>query len=225
MTTNANSASQSTRQIIIGAGIVLLGLVLGGCGEKKEEPARPATTANFNQKPEAAAATAPSTPSAKPQFAVIETDAGRIKIELLESEAPKTVANFRLLAQRGFYNGTIFHRVISGFMIQGGDPKGDGTGGATATGQPLVNEINLRSPYYQGGYRRGLVAMANKGRPETGTSQFFIMHQTYQLQANYTVFGKVVEGLEVVDKIATAQTSGPNNRPIKPVVMKKVTIQ
>ena len=94
--------------------------------------------------------------------AVIETDLGTIKFELLEKEAPKTAENFRLLAERGYYNGTIFHRVISGFMIQGGDPKGDGTGGETA-GAPLPNEINLNSPLYQSGYSRGMVAMANNG--------------------------------------------------------------
>jgi len=212
------------REFIAGCAVVLLALMLGACGEKKEETAKSGATANSNQAGSGGTAT-PTTPSGKGQTAVIETDAGTIKIELLESEAPKTVGNFRLLAQRGLYNGTIFHRVISGFMIQGGDPTGTGMGGATATGQPLVNEVNLRSPYYQGGYRRGLVAMANKGTPESGTSQFFIMHQTYPLQPNYTIFGKVIEGLEVVDKIATAPTSGPNNRPVNPVAMKRVTIQ
>lgn len=160
--------------------------------------------------------------------AVIETDLGTIKFELLDNEAPKTAENFRLLAQRGYYDGTIFHRVISGFMIQGGDPRGDGTGGETANGQPLPNEINRSSPLYQGGtYQRGLVAMANAGRPETGKSQFFIMHQNYPLQPNYTIFGRVTEGMDVVDKIATAPNTGrtTNNRPVTPVVMKKVSIE
>jgi cyclophilin family peptidyl-prolyl cis-trans isomerase len=159
---------------------------------------------------------------------VIETDLGTIKFELLDNEAPKTAENFRLLAERGYYNGTIFHRVINGFMIQGGDPKGDGTGGETATGQPLPNEINRSSPLYQGGtYQRGLVAMANAGRPETGKSQFFIMHQNYPLQPNYTIFGKVIDGMDVVDKIATAPNTGrnTNNRPVTPVVMKKVSVE
>lgn len=158
--------------------------------------------------------------------AVIETDLGTIKIELLEDESPKTAENFRLLAERGYYNGTIFHRVISGFMIQGGDPKGDGTGGETA-GAPLPNEINRSSPLYQGGYGRGLVAMANKGRPETGSSQFFIMHQNYSLQPNYTIFGRVTEGMDVVDKIASAPNGGPSamNRPDTPVKMIRVYVQ
>jgi cyclophilin family peptidyl-prolyl cis-trans isomerase len=155
---------------------------------------------------------------------VIDTTAGAIKIELLANEAPKTVENFRLLAERGLYNGTIFHRVINGFMIQGGDPRGDGTGGQTASGRPLPNEINRASQLYQGGYKRGLVAMANKGTPETGSSQFFIMHQNYPLQPNYTVFGRVIQGMDVVDKIATART-GASDRPISPVTVKQVVVQ
>lgn len=159
---------------------------------------------------------------AETDIAVIETDLGTIKIELLYDDAPVTAENFRALAARGFYDGLIFHRVIRGFMIQGGDPKGDGSGGETASGDPLPNEINLNSPLYQGGYQRGLVAMANRNRPETGSSQFFIMHQNYRLPPNYTIFGRVIEGLEVVDQIASAPTSGPMNRPVAPVVMNKV---
>ena len=160
------------------------------------------------------------------RLAVIETDLGTIKFELLEDESPVTAENFRLLAERGFYDGLIFHRTVSGFMIQGGDPKGNGSGGETATGAPLPNEINPNSELYKGGYQRGLVAVANKGTPETGSSQFFIMHQLYPLQPNYTIFGRVVEGMEVVDKIASVPTNrSNNNRPASPVVMKKVYIQ
>jgi cyclophilin family peptidyl-prolyl cis-trans isomerase len=160
--------------------------------------------------------------------AVIETELGSIKIELLGDEAPGTVENFRQLAQRGVYNGTIFHRVISGFMIQGGDPKGDGTGGESATGQPLPDETHPASPLYMGGYKRGIVAMANKGTPESGTSQFFIMHRDrapQQLLPKYTIFGRVTEGMEVVDQIAAAPTTRGNDRPLKPVAITKVTIQ
>jgi cyclophilin family peptidyl-prolyl cis-trans isomerase len=158
---------------------------------------------------------------------VIETDLGTIKFELLDNEAPKTAENFRLLAERGYYNGTIFHRVIAGFMIQGGDPNGDGSGGESATGAPLPNEIDRNSPLYQGGYQRGLVAMANKGRPETGGSQFFIMHQRYPLPANYTIFGRVTEGMDVVDKIATAPNTGTAtmNRPVTPVKVNRLFIE
>lgn len=177
-----------------------------------------------SQNQQHADASKPTTPNQPNRTAVIETDLGAIKFELLEDQAPRTAENFRLLAERGYYNGTIFHRVIRGFMIQGGDPKGDGTGGQTATGAPLPNEINRSSPLYQGGYRRGLVAMANKGRPETGSSQFFIMHQTYPLQPDYTIFGRVTDGMDVVDKIASAQR-GMNDRPVTPVKMNRVYVQ
>ena len=162
------------------------------------------------------------------RVATIETALGTIKFELLEDDAPETVDNFVALAQRGAYDGTIFHRVISGFMIQGGDPKGDGTGGETATGKPLPNETHPASPLYSGGYKRGYVAMANRGTPETGTSQFFIMHQDRPprgLPPVYTIFGRVTEGMDVVDKIAAAPSPPPNNRPANPIKMDKVTIQ
>ncbi|MCI0489723.1 MAG: peptidylprolyl isomerase [Blastocatellia bacterium] len=155
---------------------------------------------------------------------VIETDLGNIKIELLEAEAPKTAENFRALAESGFYNGLIFHRTVRGFMIQGGDPEGTGRGGRTATGEVLPNEIDRNSPLYQGGYyRRGLVAMANRGTPQTATSQFFIMHGDRPLPPNYTIFGKVIEGQEVVDQIATAPVNG--ERPVAPVVMKRAFVE
>jgi cyclophilin family peptidyl-prolyl cis-trans isomerase len=178
--------------------------------------------ANSNSQP---APSAPATaPTGKPHTAVLETNLGTIKIELLEADAPKTAENFRLLAEKGFYNGLTFHRIISGFMIQGGDPNGNGTGGQTATGQSLPNEVQLNSPLYQGGgYKRGLVAMANKGIPQSATSQFFIMHKNYPLPPSYTIFGRVTEGIEVVDKIAAVPVSG--DRPSSPVVMKKVYIE
>ncbi len=180
--------------------------------------------ANTNNQP---APNQPATaPTGKPHTAVLETNLGTIKIELLEADAPKTTENFRLLAEKGFYNGLTFHRIISGFMIQGGDPNGNGTGGQTATGEALPNEVKLNSPLYQGGgYKRGLVAMANKGIPQTATSQFFIMHKDYPLPPSYTVFGRVKEGIDVVDKIAAVPVSLPNNNPQSPVVMKKVYIE
>jgi cyclophilin family peptidyl-prolyl cis-trans isomerase len=177
---------------------------------------------NSGSQPSSSSSTAPAG-DGKSHTAVIETDMGTIKIELLGAEAPVTAENFRLLAEKGFYNNLTFHRIISGFMIQGGDPTGSGSGGQTATGAALPNEVKLNSPLYQGGYKRGLVAMANKGIPQTATSQFFIMHQTYPLQPNYTVFGKVIEGIEVVDKLAAVPVSG--DRPKSPPVMKRVYIE
>jgi len=202
-------SSQVARALIF-TSVILWVVCFASC---KEEPA------NNNQ-----AAAPAATSSGKHQVAVIETDAGTIKFELLADEAPKTCENFEQLANRGFYNGTIFHRTINGFMIQGGDPRGDGTGGQTATGAPLPNEVRPGSALYQGGYKRGAVAMANKNKPETGTSQFFIMHRNYPLPPNYTIFGQVTQGFEVLDKIATAPT-GPGDRPTNPVKMTKVYIQ
>jgi cyclophilin family peptidyl-prolyl cis-trans isomerase len=162
------------------------------------------------------------------QHAVIETDKGAIELELLSSEAPMAVENFRLLAEHGYYNGLTFHRVIKGFMIQGGDPAGDGTGGESAWGDPFADEINPESAVYRDGYRRGIVAMANAG-PDTNGSQFFIMHDTYPLPPNYVIFGRVTSGLETVDAIAEAPTTqGPDGEPSKPTtpsIIKTVTIR
>ena len=157
------------------------------------------------------------------RIATIETNHGTIRFELLEEDAPKTTENFRLLAERGFYDGVIFHRVIKGFMIQGGDPTGTGRGGASAWGGRFDDEINRSSPLYQGAYSKGTVAMANAG-PNTNGSQFFIMHVDYPLPPSYTKFGRVVEGQDVVDKIATTPTR-PGDRPVADVVMKKVTVE
>src|SRR5438270_1219255 len=101
--------------------------------------------------------------------AVIQTNKGTIKFELLEQDAPKTTDNFIRLAERGYYDGVIFHRVIKGFMIQGGDPTGTGRGGESASGGRFADEINRQSPLYQGAYKRGTVAMANAG-PNTNAS-------------------------------------------------------
>jgi cyclophilin family peptidyl-prolyl cis-trans isomerase len=157
------------------------------------------------------------------RIANIETNMGTIRFELLEDESPKTAENFRLLAEAGKYNGVIFHRVIKGFMIQGGDPTGTGSGGQSAWGGRFADEINRSSKLYSGGYAKGTVAMANAG-PNTNGSQFFIMHADYPLPPSYTKFGRVVEGQDVVDKIATTQTA-PGDRPVKDVVMEKVTIE
>jgi cyclophilin family peptidyl-prolyl cis-trans isomerase len=221
-----NATLALVRKSLVGL-IALSAIFAVGCGGNPEPakptpPAPPSSQPSTSQPPASQPAT--TAPSTENKTAVIQTTAGAVKIELLAKDSPRTVENFRLLAERGLYNGTIFHRVINGFMIQGGDPRGDGTGGQTASGQALPNEINRSSPLYQGGYKRGLVAMANRGTPETGTSQFFIMHQNYPLQPNYTVFGRVIEGMDVVDKIATART-GASDRPISPVSISKVTLQ
>ncbi|HEX8636843.1 MAG TPA: peptidylprolyl isomerase [Pyrinomonadaceae bacterium] len=155
--------------------------------------------------------------------AVIETNKGTIKFELLEEDAPKTTENFRLLAEKGYYDGVIFHRVIPNFMIQGGDPLGEGYGGESAWGGKFNDEINRTSPLYQSAYDKGTVAMANSG-PNTNGSQFFIMHVDYPLPPSYTKFGRVIEGQEVVDAIAAVQTN-QKDKPLEPVTMNRVYIE
>ena len=155
--------------------------------------------------------------------AVIKTNHGTIRFELLESDAPKTTENFRLLAEKGFYDGVIFHRVIKGFMIQCGDPEGTGRGGQSAWGGRFNDEINPASEVYKRGYKAGTVAMANAG-PNTNGSQFFIMHVDYPLPPSYTIFGRVTEGQDVVNAIATTKTV-PGDRPQTEVKMEKVTIE
>ena len=155
--------------------------------------------------------------------AVIETSKGTIKFELLEQDAPKTTENFRIHAENGYYDGTIFHRVIPNFMIQGGDPLGEGYGGESAWGGRFDDEIDRSSDLYAGSYEKGTVAMANSGHNTNG-SQFFIMHIDYPLPPSYTKFGKVLEGNEVVDAIASVERN-QNDKPLEPVVMNKVYIE
>ena len=151
--------------------------------------------------------------AAKSYTATIETSAGSMVADLFAADTPNTVNNFVFLAKDGFYDDVIFHRVISGFMIQGGDPTGTGRGGP---GYRFDDEPVTRP------YDRGTLAMANAG-PNTNGSQFFIMHADYALPPNYTIFGKLTAGEDVIDEIAGAQ-AGANDRPLEPVVISGVTI-
>lgn len=152
-------------------------------------------------------------------LATLKTTAGDIIISLDTKNTPITANNFVFLAQKGFYDNTIFHRAIKGFMVQGGDPKGDGTGGP---GYKFNDEP------FTGEYLRGTVAMANSG-PNTNGSQFFIMHADTPLPKNYVIFGQVTSGLDVVDKIATAPVktgpSGEPSQPISPITINSVSLQ
>jgi cyclophilin family peptidyl-prolyl cis-trans isomerase len=162
------------------------------------------------------------------RHAVIETDKGPIEIEFFAEEQPRAVENFRLLAEHGYYDGLTFHRIVRGFMIQGGDPNGDGTGGESAWGPAFDDEIDPNTPLYQGGYRRGLVAYANAG-PNTNGSQFFIMHADFDLPPSYVIFARVVNGMDVVDAIADTETTmgadGAMSSPVMPPVIKTVTVR
>jgi len=149
---------------------------------------------------------------------IMKTSLGDITIDLFETETPITVNNFVFLAREGFYDGTRFHRIISGFMIQGGDPLGNGTGGP---GYKFADEKITRE------YMRGTLAMANSG-PNTNGSQFFIMHQDYPLPKNYVIFGQVTMGIEVVDAIAATPVvtspSGEKSSPARDVLINSVEV-
>ena len=156
--------------------------------------------------------------NSKSYSAIIKTSLGDMKVEFFTSDAPMTVNNFINLAQDGYYDGVIFHRVISDFMIQGGDPSGTGHGDyGKYPGYQFQDELNNQIPY-----SKGILAMANSG-PNTNGSQFFIMHVDYPLPYNYTIFGKVVEGLDVIDIIATVET-GAGDKPTSDVVIETVEI-
>jgi peptidyl-prolyl cis-trans isomerase B (cyclophilin B) len=145
-----------------------------------------------------------------------------ITLELYPSIAPITVANFVSLIQKGFYNGLIFHRVIPGFMIQGGDPEGKGTGGP---GYRIKGEFLGNSVYNDLKHTRGVISMARSGHPDSAGSQFFIMHKdSSHLDGQYAAFGKVLTGLEEVDRIAAVST-GAQDKPKENQVMTSVTVE
>lgn len=149
-------------------------------------------------------------------------DGATMKVELYPEYAPKTVANFEKLVKEGFYDGLTFHRVISGFMIQGGDPQGTGMGGSDETipGEFSANGFKKNKLKHT----RGVISMARSSMPNSASSQFFIMHQdTPSLDGSYAAFGKVIEGIEEVDKIASVPT-GASDKPLTPVVIKRITM-
>jgi cyclophilin family peptidyl-prolyl cis-trans isomerase len=184
--------------------IVILTLILTSCGGnvKKTYSAPPPMTINQN----------------KTYTATIKTNYGDIVIQLLPKEAPLTVNNFVFLSRAGFYDGVKFHRVVKGFMIQGGDPTGTGAGGP---GYQFQDELpTTRS------YTKGTIAMANAG-PNTNGSQFFIMLANYPLAKNYSIFGQVTSGQDVVDKIGSVSVkvvNGENSSPTVDVHIITVTI-
>jgi cyclophilin family peptidyl-prolyl cis-trans isomerase len=216
-------------------GVLLLGVIIGAAVWAKRQPTdtpEPSVSASPSEQPSTVAS-----PSAAPQVSpsgspasiqrknnmheiTITTNFGDIVFQTYDADAPKTSDNFVTLANKGFYKDVIFHRVIEGFMIQGGDPTGTGSGGP---GYKFEDELSPNTESAKRGYVQGTVAMANAG-PNTNGSQFFIMHKDYPLPHNYTIFGHVVKGQDVVDRIATTKT-GAGDRPLVPVVMQKVTVK
>ena len=179
--------------------------------------------------------------------AVLKTNQGEIKIQLFPEQAPMTVENFIRLAQKGYYDGTIFHRVISDFMIQGGDPEGNGTGGESIWGHPFEDELSRELFNI-----RGALSMANSG-PNTNGSQFFIVQNknmpkryikqmepagypkeiihaykqggTPWLDGRHTVFGQVITGMDVVDKIAKSKKDKMDNKPLEDITIESIQVQ
>ena len=153
-------------------------------------------------------------------------DGSVMRFELRLDAAPNTVANFCELANKGFYDGLTFHRIYPGFMIQGGDPKGNGTGGSDKT---IKGEFASNGVQNNLSHTRGVISMARSNDPDSASSQFFIVHQDSEfLDGNYAAFGKVVEGMDVVDKIAEVECTyngeSVNTKPVNPPVIKSVRV-
>ena len=156
-----------------------------------------------------------------PIVTITMEDGGEIQIELFAETAPNTVRNFVSLVSKGFYDGTTFHRVISGFMIQGGDPEGTGMGGP---GYCIKGEFKMNGVDNGLSHKRGVLSMARSQSPNSAGSQFFIMHQDAKhLDGQYAAFGKVTSGMDVVDAIASTKT-GPNDRPVAEQKIASITV-
>ena len=189
------------------SGLILLFTLLG-CGQQSKDSLAKQSTKET-----------PMEKSAQ-VFATIETSMGTFKVELYKNATPKTVDNFVRLAEKGYYDGVTFHRVISNFMIQGGDPTGTGRGGQSVYGAPFQDEF-VDTLRHTGS---GILSMANGG-PNTNGSQFFVtLAPTPWLDGKHAVFGKVIEGMDVVSAIGKVKTTKPFDKPVEQVVMKKVTI-
>lgn len=165
---------------------------------------------------------APVEKGPKPVVTMVMADGGTVKIELYPSFAPNTVNNFISLVNKKFYDGKIFHRVIKGFMIQGGDPEGTGVGGPGYSIKGEFSQNGFDNPLK---HTAGVISMARAQEPDSAGSQFFIMHaDTPALDGQYAAFGKVIEGMDVVNAIANVET-GAEDRPVKEVVIKQMTVE
>lgn len=183
------------KKLLIVCLMLVCALGITACGQEKQEQA----------------------PKVEPATAVFNTSMGDFEVKLATDYAPETSKNFITLAEKGFYNGLTFHRVIDNFMIQGGDPAGNGTGGP---GYTIKDEFSSKL-LHDG---PGVISMANRG-PNTGGSQFFItLRECKWLDGKHSVFGKVSKGMDVVYKIGKTATDS-NDKPLEPVIIKKVTIE
>lgn len=160
--------------------------------------------------------------SKNPVVSILMEDGSAIKVELYPDVAPNTVNNFISLVKKGFYDGLIFHRVIPGFMIQGGDPNGNGTGGP---GYDIKGEFSSNGFKNDLKHTRGVISMARASHPDSAGSQFFIMHEDApHLDGKYAAFGKAIEGMDVVDKIASVKTDY-NDKPINEQKIRSMTVE
>jgi len=213
----------------IAAVLAAVALSAAAVAQQTPPPDKPAA-------PPSAPAKAKPAPPATRNVVVLDTDLGKIVVELLSEKAPRHVKNFLNLSRSGFYNGTKFHRTVPGFMVQGGDPntrKGDiatwGTGGNVGANGV---EITVPAEFNDTPHVRGVLSMARAQDPNSASSQFFIcVADARFLDGQYTAFGRVIEGMDVVDKIVNAP-AGPRgaqdpegSRPVKPVVLRKATVE
>ena len=207
--------------IMVAAVILCTCFLMSGCGGNTESSSSEKATSAVSNEETTSAST--DTTDYKSSYTAIDVkDYGKIEVELYEELAPITVKNFVDLAKDGFYDGLTFHRIITGFMIQGGDPKGDGTGGSEKT---------IKGEFAQNGVKndlkhtRGVISMARSMMPDSASSQFFIMHKDApHLDGSYAAFGKVVDGMDAVDEIADTEVDW-NDKPTTPQVMKRVYIE
>jgi peptidyl-prolyl cis-trans isomerase B (cyclophilin B) len=198
------------KKFLSSAIVLMLAFGLTACGTVDQKP-----------DPAASGATTNESSYLNDMLAVIETNKGTIKFEFFPDDAPELTKNFAELAKKGYYDGIIFHRVINGFMIQGGDPEGTGMGGESYKGTGLADEegaLKLK-------HKKGAVSWAKSSLPNSIGSQFFIVHEpAHFLDGSYSVFGQVVEGQDVVDSIAIVETDG-GDKPLEDVVMLKVYLE
>ena len=201
----------SRYKIIFSFVLITLIFTLTGCGTQGENATNESEkTSNYA-----------SSVTEKPIVTITMENDEKILIELDPSVAPNTVANFVSLVEKGFYDGVIFHRVIPDFMIQGGDPEGNGTGGADYTIEGEFSENGFENNLK---HDRGVISMARSNDPNSASSQFFIMvKESTHLDGKYAAFGKVIEGMEVVDDIVSVERDG-SDKPLKDQTMKSVTV-
>ncbi|MEZ2716446.1 peptidylprolyl isomerase [Niallia circulans] len=196
--------------IVFFLSLVLL-LLLSGCGTTKSEPSKEENTTQAKV----------ISPDDYPIVTITMEDNSTITLELYPDKAPNTVNNFVSLVNKGFYDGLIFHRIIPDFMIQGGDPNGNGTGGL---GYSIKGEFSENGFENDLKHERGVISMARSQLPDSAGSQFFIMvADAPHLDGEYAPFGKVIEGMDVVDKIVSSKRD-KNDKPVEEIKMKQVTV-